>query len=87
MEIMHIFNSLTRSKNIEMRIKFTSYVPEFLRCDKRRMQQVLRNYLSNAVKFTLRGGIVKVIASYSERTEELSVSVVDSGIGVMFENV
>jgi len=51
------------------------------------MQQVLRNYISNAVKFTLRGGIVKVIASYSERTEELSVSVVDSGIGVMFENV
>jgi phosphoglycerate-specific signal transduction histidine kinase len=35
----------------------------------------------------LRGGIVKVITAYSQRKEELSVAVVDSGIGVTYENV
>jgi len=37
------------------------------------MQQVLRTYLSNAVKFTLPGGIVKVIANYTKRYKEITV--------------
>jgi len=73
MDIVHIFDSQTKSKNIEMRIKFNSYMPDYLISDKQRMQQVLRTYLSNAVKFTLPGGIVRVIANYSKHLEEIKI--------------
>jgi signal transduction histidine kinase len=51
-----------------------------LRCDERKLKQMMLNLLSNAVKFTPPGGQVTVEATTSEKG--LAITVSDTGIGI-----
>jgi PAS domain S-box-containing protein len=48
--------------------------------DQRRLMQVLDNLIANAVKFSHRGGLVRVSAACQDRTWRIDVA--DSGIGI-----
>jgi signal transduction histidine kinase len=56
-----------------------------IRADKRRVQQVLINLVSNAVKFTPAGGKIKVRAF--RVGDEIAISVTDTGIGIAAEDI
>jgi len=56
-----------------------------IRADDRRMRQVLINILSNAVKFTPEGGLVRVQSAV--RDAGLMISVSDTGIGMSSEEI
>jgi PAS domain S-box-containing protein len=66
-----------------------STVPENVvaRADREKVQQVLINLLSNAMKFTLRGGRVKIGAGYDDAGSRVRVMVTDSGIGIPAANL
>ena len=51
-----------------------------VRADVRRMQQVVNNILSNALKFTPRGGLVTLETSRDE--EQVTVQISDTGTGI-----
>jgi PAS domain S-box-containing protein len=51
-----------------------------LRCDERALKQVLLNFLSNAIKFTPRGGEVKLTARCAP--DGIAIAVSDTGIGM-----
>ncbi|WP_281018740.1 MULTISPECIES: PAS domain-containing sensor histidine kinase [unclassified Minwuia] len=51
-----------------------------LRCDERRLSQVLVNLLSNAVKFSDAGGRVTVTAGFAD--DRFAITVTDTGIGL-----
>ncbi len=61
-----------------------SSVPENVvaRADREKVQQVLINLLTNAMKFTLRGGHVRIGAAYDDGGATVRVMVADSGIGI-----
>jgi signal transduction histidine kinase len=59
--------------------------PYRLRCDDRRLRQILLNLLSNAVKFTPEGGEVKVSVTLSDGG--LAVAVTDTGIGMAPQDI
>jgi two-component system, OmpR family, sensor histidine kinase MtrB len=54
--------------------------PVEVTCDRERVGQVLNNLVSNAIKYSPRGG--DVFVSVEERDDEAVISVSDSGIGV-----
>ncbi|HEY1641391.1 MAG TPA: PAS domain-containing sensor histidine kinase [Streptosporangiaceae bacterium] len=56
-----------------------------VRADGSRMQQVLDNLISNAVKFSASGGRVEVKASHDDR--EWRIDVTDAGIGIPAEEL
>jgi signal transduction histidine kinase len=55
---------------------------EFIVADHQRLEQVLVNLISNAIKFTPDGGRVHVSA-HSTATDELQISVSDTGVGIV----
>jgi PAS domain S-box-containing protein len=75
-----------RSEIREKGLRLTADIPENLRIrtDRRRLLQCLINLLTNAVKFTERGG---VHVSSSEVDGQLEISVSDTGIGIAEEDV
>src|SRR5438874_2700916 len=72
-------------------------VPPTIETDEQRLQQILKNLLSNAFKFTERGGVtlrVSVVEdaqfardTLAEAETVISFSVVDSGVGIAHDKV
>lgn len=52
------------------------------RADRDKVQQVLINLLTNAIKFTQRGGRVNIGAGHDESGSRVRITVTDSGIGI-----
>lgn len=82
-EEISVFNDMAVKKNIEL----ISFFPENLTVtvDRNMLRTILRNLISNAIKFTHRNGNVKVTAIKKENAIEIAVS--DNGIGMTQENV
>jgi PAS domain S-box-containing protein len=53
--------------------------------DKAMINAILRNFISNAIKFTNPGGTI--VISAEQTTEELQISVVDNGVGISKESI
>jgi HAMP domain-containing protein/CheY-like chemotaxis protein len=77
------FGSVAEQKGIEFRIETAEGAPQSIFTDEQRLQQVLRNLLSNAFKFTDSGHVALEVAAAPDDTPyELSVTVSDTGIGI-----
>jgi signal transduction histidine kinase/CheY-like chemotaxis protein/CHASE3 domain sensor protein len=74
-----IFKPLAQEKGLQFVIKTDSNAPETIMTDRRRAEQVLKNLISNAIKFTSIGK-VEVTLALGGRGVEFRVK--DSGIGI-----
>jgi CheY-like chemotaxis protein/two-component sensor histidine kinase len=95
-DISSLFTEVAKNKSIDFRIK-TSPRVKSISSDKLRVEQVLRNLLSNAFKFTPHGGSVSLAIELengfrnyrnrklNEATGIVSFSVTDNGIGIPTE--
>ena len=92
-EIMHDLKTIVQadisSKQLEFFIDTADVVNEHVLCDKLRLNQVLLNLLSNAMKFTKPGGIVSVRILQKGNAPEgcacYEFQVKDTGIGMSKE--
>ncbi len=74
------FRAMAAEKGIELRAEIAADAPTEMETDLQRLEQILRNFLSNAVKFTERG-LVRL--SVSRRPGgHLAFTVRDTGIGI-----
>jgi signal transduction histidine kinase len=55
--------------------------------DERRLRQVVANVLDNAVKFTPAGGKIVLSTNSANKRRELTIKIVDSGIGMTVEKL
>lgn len=72
-----LFSSATKNKQIEITMDAGSI---FVHADRNMLTTVLRNLISNAVKFTPRGGSITVRAT--ETDDDVTVQVIDTGVGI-----
>ncbi|WP_298160878.1 ATP-binding protein [Brevundimonas sp.] len=69
------------AKGVRLKIEIEPDVPDCVRTDPLRLQQMLFNLLSNAVKFTDEGSIA-VSVDWSAEDSRLTIAVVDTGCGI-----
>ncbi|MHC5742294.1 MAG: ATP-binding protein [Nostoc sp.] len=77
---------LAFQKNIQMRAQIPEEL-EPIQVDERRIRQVFINLLTNAIKFTKEGGEVWIEAQPSSTNEYIFISVVDTGIGMLSDDL
>jgi signal transduction histidine kinase/CheY-like chemotaxis protein/HPt (histidine-containing phosphotransfer) domain-containing protein len=85
--VMRLMERPAQAKNLKLQLKLDPGVRLAMRGDPTRLRQVLTNLVSNAVKFTDKGGIQVEVTKRSEtRThQELVFAIKDSGIGISVE--
>ncbi len=77
------FASVAEQKGLEFEVRATEQAPAAIFTDEQRLEQVLRNLLSNAFKFTESGRVeLELAAAPDDSPYQLSVTVRDTGIGI-----
>jgi PAS domain S-box-containing protein len=79
------YDPAAKAKNISLTYRSDPRIPKIF-IDPRRLDQVLNNLLSNALKFTGNGGTIQVRAS-PEDGSGIRVEVQDSGVGIASKEV
>lgn len=79
-----MFYHRAREKNLSFSLFIQDNIPDTLNGDAVRLTQILVNLISNAIKFTQKGGISLNISTLSQNNDKvrLRFSVKDSGIGI-----
>jgi signal transduction histidine kinase/AmiR/NasT family two-component response regulator len=79
-----LLQPLALDKGIELRLELDSQLPRVVMTDPVRLQQVMTNLVSNAVKFTEQGHVRLVLrlVGRSPSSVQLILEVVDTGIGM-----
>jgi len=72
------------ASGVDITVQITSNIPS-LHADKSKLEQIMRNFVSNAIKYSPDGGEVKIAASCDERFVTICVS--DQGLGIPEESL
>jgi len=79
------FEPLINEKGLELKVEKDPELPEYFITDVQRVQQIVKNLISNAIKFTQKGSITfKIKKDFDEKTKKpmVAISVIDTGIGI-----
>jgi signal transduction histidine kinase/DNA-binding response OmpR family regulator len=76
------FSHIAREKGLQFEVTIDKNVPETIITDEQKLNQILRNIVSNAVKFTEKGGVYVRAYKDSDDQGSISFSVRDTGIGI-----
>jgi PAS domain S-box-containing protein len=81
---LHLFDIKFQEKQLHLVRKFDPNIPEILLGDSVRLNQIILNLVSNAIKFTTKGTITISILLIDEDDKNVSIefSVADTGIGI-----
>ena len=82
-EVIDFFKPNFSKKNITVENSFNDKL--VLYADKKMIKTILRNLISNAIKFTNEGGMINIRAE--QDSKEVIISVSDNGIGISPENI
>jgi CheY-like chemotaxis protein len=86
------FRQLAADKGLDFNVKFEGKLPQTIRTDEKRLQQIVLNLLSNAFKFTSKGSVTLAVRCAEEgwsrsgalrnADRAIEISVIDTGIGI-----
>jgi CheY-like chemotaxis protein/signal transduction histidine kinase len=90
--VVRYFKHLTDQKGIKLEVIVEDDVPAIVRTDQQKLEQILKNFVSNGIKFTNSGGIIVRFHSIDENIvlsqsglspkNAFAVSVEDTGLGI-----
>ncbi len=84
-DIRSLFSAVANEKGLELGINAADNVPRQFETDRIRVTQILRNLISNAMKFTEQGYVRLQVSVARERSGMLVFSVKDTGVGIPSE--
>jgi PAS domain S-box-containing protein len=89
--IRMLYKHVADSKGLSLTITIESGLPEVIQTDQQKLEQILRNLVSNAIKFTPKGGVTitmrrplpdKVLRARLDPAHTIAFAVADTGIGI-----
>ncbi len=80
--IFHINKAKTIEKEIKFGYDFDERIPDFISSDRTKLNQILMNLTSNAIKFTSANRQVKITARKVQDKKQILFEVEDEGIGI-----
>jgi len=83
--VVNITQEQAKAQHLTVKVRIQPNLP-FLRADRRLVQQILLNLVSNAVKFTPSGGRIEIGADL-DRNRDMLIKVSDTGIGMNGEDL
>jgi signal transduction histidine kinase/DNA-binding response OmpR family regulator/CHASE3 domain sensor protein len=84
-EMKALFGPVANDKGLKFNVSIADNAPEKIETDRLRLEQIIRNLLSNAFKFTAEGYVGIHVASHKNNPAVLTFTVKDSGIGIPSE--
>ncbi len=85
LEMKLLFTPVAKDKNLKLIIEKEENVPQAIEIDKMRLGQILKNLLSNALKFTIKGEVKLLLKINPANKNLLEFIVSDTGIGISAE--
>lgn len=82
--LWNLFNLVAKEKKIEFEI-IAKDAPVVIKTDKMRLEQILKNLISNAIKFTEKGKVTLEIKINTDDDKIICFIVKDTGIGIPLE--
>jgi two-component system chemotaxis sensor kinase CheA len=79
------FSPVARQKEVRFQVQLETGFPNGFYTDQHRLQQILKNLLSNAFKFTENGSVTLIVREIKKENRMLAFSVTDTGIGIARE--
>jgi PAS domain S-box-containing protein len=89
--ILSLYQHVAHGKGLSLTITIDNSLPEAMRTDQQKLEQILRNLVANAIKFTPQGGVrIKVrrplpdeaLESVLDPANTIAFAVADTGIGI-----
>ncbi|GHU62564.1 hypothetical protein AGMMS49983_04250 [Clostridia bacterium] len=84
-QLNSMFKLMYHNKGLSYTYEVGDEIPEFIVGDEKRLQQILTNLLSNALKYTNEGGVIFRVCE--DISGELRFDVIDTGIGIKPEDI
>ncbi|NML57101.1 response regulator [Chryseobacterium cheonjiense] len=81
-DLKNLFNPVFQEKRLQFNLQIDNELNSTIETDRLRVDQVLRNLLSNALKFTTEGSIDLHIRKDGKKKDFIVFSVKDTGIGI-----
>ncbi|MCX6167716.1 MAG: ATP-binding protein [Ignavibacteriales bacterium] len=87
LETMDIIRPLVLKTDIKLELINSQCNDLFVKADRQKLGQVLLNLVNNAVKYNRVGGSVKVECAEINGKEEIRISIIDTGKGILPEEI
>lgn len=84
-DVAKLFHNTALQKGISLVAYYDPNIPKVICSDHHRIKQIMNNLLSNALKFTPKGGRIDLEIIYDAKIDGITVSVKDTGIGISEE--
>jgi signal transduction histidine kinase/CheY-like chemotaxis protein len=81
-DLRNVFQPVASDRGLSFAINIAPDCPAAIETDRQRLEQVLKNLLSNAFKFTQKGGVTLAVSRAGAGDDRLIVAVTDTGIGI-----
>jgi len=87
-EMLILNRHFVKDQQVKIITNFQENLPN-LRCDRRRFRQVIDNLITNAVKYSKKGGEVKIGCQFldADGNNKMYITIADNGIGMSKEDI
>jgi PAS domain S-box-containing protein len=87
--VLHSFDLKIKEKNIQLVSEYDTEIPHMVVGDSLRLNQIILNLMSNAIKFTHKGKITFSVKLQSQNADNVFIefSINDTGIGIAAEKI